>query len=273
MVNYANEAITAKGVDGQALTLVRADDEETQAALNSIVEQNGGTTKYNVADYKPKGVDNSQWMKSLADSRLVADLSLPGSHDACTAEGWQSKLFSPIAESTAKTQDLTIREQLKVGMRVFDLRPERVFEETAYVLRCSHGFMFTNMLVHDFFLQLKEFLTANPSEFCILTVDLSATADKEAWGKEFSAMIGSAEFAGLFAGQVHGLDASFVERSDVYVEAATDARDVLHVFGLVRHNRACSACEQHVGHVVHRYVVGNVVHQRCSVAHVIDAIA
>lgn len=198
-VNYANEAITAKGVNGQALTLVRADDEETQAALNNIVEQNGGTTKYNVADYKPKGVDNSQWMKSLADSRLVADLSLPGSHDACTAEGWQSKLFSPIAESTAKTQDLTIREQLKVGMRVFDLRPERVFEETAYVLRCSHGFMFTKMLVHDFFLQLKEFLAANPSEFCILTVDLSATADKEAWGKEFTAMISSAEFRSMFA--------------------------------------------------------------------------
>jgi hypothetical protein len=138
-------------------------------------------------------------MKTLADSRLVADVSLPGSHDACTADGWQSKLFSPIAESTAKTQDLTIREQLKVGMRVFDLRPERVFEETAYVLRCAHGYMFTKLLVRDFFQQLKEFLTANPTEFCILTVDLSATFDKEAWGKEFTAMISSAEFRSMFA--------------------------------------------------------------------------
>ena len=68
-VTYANETITAKGVDGQTLTLERADD-ETLAALNSMVDQNGGSgkTKYNVNDYKPKGVDNSQWMKSLADS-------------------------------------------------------------------------------------------------------------------------------------------------------------------------------------------------------------
>ena len=88
-VAYADDAITAKGVDGQMLTLERADD-ETQAALNSLVEQNGssGKTKYYVNDYKPKDVDNTQWMKSLTDSRLVADLSLPGSHDACTAEGW-----------------------------------------------------------------------------------------------------------------------------------------------------------------------------------------
>ena len=198
-VIYANDAITAVGVDQQLLTLEHA-DYKTQSALNTFVEQNGsGTTKYDVNNYKPTKVDNSQWMKTLADSRLVADLSLPGSHDACTADGWQSKLFSPIAESTAKTQDLTIREQLKVGMRVFDLRPERVFEETAYVLRCAHGYMFTKLLVRDFFQQLKEFLTANPTEFCILTVDLSATFDKEAWGKEFTAMISSAEFRSMFA--------------------------------------------------------------------------
>ena len=199
-VAYANETITAKGIDGQTLTLERADD-ETLAALNSMVEQNGGsgTTKYVVDDYKPKGVDNSQWMKSLADSRLVADLSLPGSHDACTADGWYYKDLGKLAEASAKTQDLTIREQLKVGMRVFDLRPERMHDGTSYVLRCSHGIMYTKLLVSDFFQQLKEFLAANPSEFCLLTVDLSATTDKAAWGKEFTELVSSAEFRSMFA--------------------------------------------------------------------------
>ena len=199
-VKYANEAITAMGVDGQTLTLERADD-ETRAVLDYMVEQNGdgGKTKYDVNDYKPKGVDNSQWMKSLADSRLVADLSLPGSHDACTADGWYYKDLGKIAEASAKTQDLTIREQLKVGMRVFDLRPERMHDGTNYVLRCSHGFMYTKLLVSDFFQQLKEFLAANPSEFCLLTVDLSATSDKEAWGKEFAELVNSAEFRSMFA--------------------------------------------------------------------------
>ena len=199
-VTYANEAITAKGVDGQTLTLRRADD-ETLAILNHIVERNGGSskTKYDVDDYKPKGVDNSQWMKSLADSRLVADLSLPGSHDACTADGWYYKDLGKLAEASAKTQDLTIREQLKVGMRVFDLRPERMHDGTSYVLRCSHGVMYTKLLVSDFFQQLKDFLAANPSEFCLLTVDLSATTDKKAWGKEFTELVNSAEFRSMFA--------------------------------------------------------------------------
>ena len=199
-VTYANETIIAKGVDGQTLTLVRADD-ETQAILNSLVEVNGGssTVKYDVNDYKPKNVDNSQWMKTLADSRLVADLSLPGSHDACTADGWFYKDLGKIAEVSAKTQDLTIKEQLKVGMRVFDLRPERMHDGANYVLRCSHGIMYTKLLVSDFFQQLKEFLAANPSEFCLLTVDLSATSDKTAWGKEFTELLNSAEFRSMFA--------------------------------------------------------------------------
>ena len=199
-VTYGNETITAKGVDGQTLTLVRADD-ETMAILNSFLEQNGGSDnpKYNVDDYKPMDVDNSQWMKGLADSRLVADLSLPGSHDACTADGWFYKDLGKIAEVSAKTQDLTIKEQLKVGMRVFDLRPERMHDGANYVLRCSHGIMYTKLLVSDFFQQLKEFLAANPSEFCLLTVDLSATSDKTAWGKEFTELVNSAEFRSMFA--------------------------------------------------------------------------
>ena len=199
-VTYGNETITAKGIDGQTLTLVRADD-ETMAILNSFLEQNGGgdKPKYNVDDYKPQGVDNSQWMKGLADSRLVADLSLPGSHDACTADGWFYKDLGKIAEVSAKTQDLTIKEQLKVGMRVFDLRPERMHDGANYVLRCSHGIMYTKLLVSDFFQQLKEFLAANPSEFLLLTIDLSATSDKTAWGKEFTELVNSAEFRSMFA--------------------------------------------------------------------------
>ena len=196
-VFYANDAITAAGVHQQQLTLQRADD-ETIAALNAIVDQNGSKTKYNVNDYKPLNVDNSQWMKSLSDTRLVADLSLPGSHDACTAQGWKSKLLASLAEGTAKTQDLTISEQLKVGVRVFDLRPERIYEISSYVLRCAHGIMATNMLVSDFFQQHKDFLAANPTEFCILTIDLSATSDKKAWGNDFTALVTSADFQDMF---------------------------------------------------------------------------
>ncbi len=197
-VTYAAETITAKGVDGRELTLEKA-DEEMKAVLETILKSGGKGGKYDIEKYKPKGVDNSQWMKSLADSRLVADLSLPGSHDACTAEGWHDDLLAPIWELTAKCNDLTIKEQLKIGMRVFDLRPELFVDLEETELRCSHGISFTKMLVVDFFRTLQSFLADNPSEFCVLTVDLSATDDKETWGKDFTELLNSTEFTGLFA--------------------------------------------------------------------------
>ncbi len=198
-VTYAADIITAKGVDGSELKLERA-DEDMKAILSYMLEENGGKgSKYDVEKYKPTGVDNSQWMKSLADSRLVADLSLPGSHDACTAEGWYSDLLAPIYEMMAKCNDLTIKEQLKIGMRVFDLRPELLADLVDSELRCSHGIAYTKMLVADFFRTLQTFLSENPSEFCILTVDLSATDDMETWGEEFTNLLNDPEFAGLFA--------------------------------------------------------------------------
>ena len=141
----------------------------------------------------------------------MADLSLPGSHDACTADGWYSN--EVIAELMARTQDLTIDEQLKVGVRVFDVRPERNIENDGhYALRCSHGPMYTKLLVKDFFQILKQYLAANPTEFCILTTDLSVTTDKKAWAQEFDALINSTEFSSMFAdfkprltvGEMHG---------------------------------------------------------------------
>ncbi len=196
-VSYAGETIAAKGVDGQTLQLEQP-DETMKNVLNKMVDVNGATTQYDVNDYKPLDVDNSQWMKSLADDRLVASLSLPGCHDACTGEGWKSSFLEILYELTAKCQDLTIAEQLKAGVRVFDLRPERVYESKSYVLRCSHGIAPTKMLVADFFRTLQEFMTANPTEFCILTVNITAS-DEEAWASEFSELIRSSEFSGLFA--------------------------------------------------------------------------
>lgn len=183
------------------ITLVRATDAQILLYKDESDAWHGGSAekKYNVADYKPESVDNSRWMKQLRDSRLVCDLSLPGSHDACTAEGWINDIIGIGAEIIAKCQDLTILEQLKVGVRVFDLRPERVLDGKDFSLRCSHGPVATKMLVSEFFTALQQWLKANPTEFCIVTVDLSATSDKTAWGKEFSALVNDARYKGLFA--------------------------------------------------------------------------
>ena len=202
-----NEVLTFDGTrlsvtyDQNPITLERATDAQTLLYKDESDAWHGDSaeTRYDVADYKPEGVDNSQWMKQLKDSRLVCDLSLPGSHDACTAEGWINDLVGIGFEISAKCQDLTIVEQLKVGVRVFDLRPERVLDSKDYSLRCSHGPAATKMLVSEFFTTLQQWLAAHPSEFCIVTVDLSATRDKTAWATEFSALVNDAKYNGLFA--------------------------------------------------------------------------
>ena len=147
----------------------------------------------------PAVIDYGRWMQYLADSRLVADLSLPGAHDACTGEGWNGDVMEQLGEMTAKCQDLTIQQLLEAGVRVFDLRPERVKNGDAYELRCSHGIASTKLLVVDFFRKLQEYLADNPKEFCLVTAQLSATSDKTAWAQEFNALVRSDEFKGLFA--------------------------------------------------------------------------
>lgn len=152
----------------------------------------------------PAVIDYTQWMKNLNDGRLVADLSLPGAHDACTGEGWvEGYGLNILADAMAKCQDLTIQQLLEAGVRVFDLRPERVSKgDDTYELRCSHGPMTTNLLVVDFFRKLQKYLADNPTEFCLITAQLSATSGEEAlkaWGEEFNALVRSDEFKGLFA--------------------------------------------------------------------------
>ena len=149
----------------------------------------------------PAEINYGQWMQYLADSRLVADLSLPGAHDACTGEGWvEGYGLNILADATAKCQDLTIQQLLVAGVRVFDLRPEYMWKSDGeYELRCTHGPMTTNLLVVNFFRKLQKYLADNPTEFCLITAQLSATTDMEAWAREFNALVRSDEFKGLFA--------------------------------------------------------------------------
>lgn len=206
---YDNGKLTGEGINGHQITM----EQPTEDVLGVLLAWRGGETDAGgigrkidlsyVDAYKPN-VDHSRWMAPLNDSRLVADLSLPGTHDACTAEGWHTFLFHWTCETSAKAQDLTIDEQLKVGVRVFDLRPERCLntEIAEYQLRCSHGMIQTELLVKDFFLKLKAFLAENPTEFCIVTCNLTNTNDPvgyDNWKDEFPRLLGSSEFSGLFA--------------------------------------------------------------------------
>ena len=129
------------------------------------------------------------WMAQLDDSRLVTGLSLPGTHDAATAEGWTG-LAELIGDMAAHAQDLTIAEQWNVGVRVFDIRPQKDGD----VLRCMHGISGTKLLVGDFFARLRDLLAVSPTEFAIVATKIDTTdgePEVAEWAPLFSALIQS----------------------------------------------------------------------------------
>lgn len=86
--------------------------------------------------------DRSDWMKYLPDNVHLSQVSMPGSHDACTIYGshyeyksgmpgeryhfkWlQNVVFGYMnVTKIIKAQELSIEEQLAAGVRMFDLRP------------------------------------------------------------------------------------------------------------------------------------------------------
>jgi hypothetical protein len=59
--------------------------------------------------------------------------------------------------------------------------------------------MQTELLVKDFFIKMRDFLRENPTEFCIVTSNVTETRDMNAWAKQFAALTGDSELSGLFA--------------------------------------------------------------------------
>ena len=75
-------------------------------------------------------LNGNNWMSAIPDGRYIYEINLPGTHDSATAYCKNStdnhvQLFDrPVFNSGeyAKTQSLTLPEQLKAGVRYLDLR-------------------------------------------------------------------------------------------------------------------------------------------------------
>ena len=65
--------------------------------------------------------DVMPWMSYIHDDTKISDISIPGTHDSGATHS--------IFDVSGKCQDLTIKQQLNVGTRFFDLRLQLVKEE------------------------------------------------------------------------------------------------------------------------------------------------
>ena len=125
------------------------------------LQGNAAVPAYDAAAAKASAqADFANWMKYLPDDVFVAHVSIPGTHDTATAEGWKSS----TGPTYSTTQEKTIEEQLAGGIRAFDFRPGMVSGE----LWCNHGTDQTTLKLADAFAKLKNYLKEHPSEFYVM---------------------------------------------------------------------------------------------------------
>lgn len=98
------------------------------------------------------------WMKQLPDSTPLCHLSIPATHDSGALEGGEA----------FQTQDLTLEEQLELGVRGFDIRLKACDNN---LLGVYHSIVFQDMYWEtEVLLTFINFLKEHPSETLIVFV-------------------------------------------------------------------------------------------------------
>ncbi|MGJ1446390.1 phosphatidylinositol-specific phospholipase C [Sphingobacterium spiritivorum] len=102
--------------------------------------------------------EGTNWMSFIQGERKLSSLSIPGTHDA-------GARYEPVS-GTAKTQNLTITEQLNAGVRFLDVRCRFVDNNFAI----HHGPVYQHLNFDDVLQSCKSFLQAHPSETIVMSV-------------------------------------------------------------------------------------------------------
>lgn len=113
------------------------------------------------------------WMERLDDNEYLSQVSIPGTHDSATGEGWTGWLGETFGASMGLTQELTIAQQLECGVRAFDLRP--CVNENELVI--NHGILQTKAVFPETLKQLCKFVTDHPTEFVVVVIRHESDGD------------------------------------------------------------------------------------------------
>ena len=107
--------------------------------------------------------DVMPWMSYIHDDTKISDISIPGTHDSGATHS--------IFDVSGKCQDLSIKQQLRVGVRFFDLRLQLVNDEFKIV----HSFVKQNLSFKKVLKDLSNFINENNSEFIIISLKKEAS--------------------------------------------------------------------------------------------------
>lgn len=106
------------------------------------------------------------WMKNIPDETFLSEINLPGTHDSTTR-------FCSFSHFS-KCQNLSIDEQLSVGVRFLDLRVEKDGERLRLVHGSSKCYKTASykefLMLEDVLYDCASFLKVNPSETLVLSI-------------------------------------------------------------------------------------------------------
>ena len=105
-----------------------------------------------------KDTKAAEWMKQIADDTRIKEMSIPGTHDS-------GALYS-IADVAGKCQDLTIEEQLHIGVRFLDIRLKLQDDEFVVV----HGFVDQKLTFAEVLNDIQQFMEKHPSETIFMSI-------------------------------------------------------------------------------------------------------
>lgn len=111
------------------------------------------------------GYSNENWMGQLAmhdPSILLRTIVIPSSHNSASSTIKKSKILS----GAARCQNLPITEQLKLGVRLFDIRVGKTGDNNTD-FKVVHG-IFTGEDVLNIFSEIIAFLKLHPHEFIFI---------------------------------------------------------------------------------------------------------
>ena len=139
------------------------------------------------------------WVKRLPDNAYVANLSIPGSHDTGTGNGFPgitTSIYGPFGDKYARTQERNLEEQWNIGVRAFDMRPA-VKDD---YLNDNHGIMPTNLRFDNALYFLRDKLIENPSEFAIIHLLHASAGDDNAsnYGERLLELVGRDDLKDFF---------------------------------------------------------------------------
>ena len=157
--------VNMKGVKLRVATAGTNSSQSVTATINSDIP---ASSKKKIKLPAISGAsDGNNWITNLNDKIYVQQLSIPGTHDSGTKD---------VTFDLGRTQNLSIEDQFKMGIRAFDLRPAyRKLTKSFYIY---HGITCTSYKFEDVLSYFKKQLAANPGEFVFIqmrheTEDLS----------------------------------------------------------------------------------------------------